>query len=158
MKRFISDYPLNPGLYIAKSKDYFCLVQFIGWYPNIKPKKGIILNNFLNENDEMDTSSRQLQVSKDLLNCISYDRGNREFAELEDYINISPIKQKYNSFSSLSVEDKELLYQKYISLLQKGLSWTYMISIIKMNLNCTQEEALSLINLFDEKRWKEKQL
>ena len=154
-------YPEQPGLYLAQNGKIVCFVQFVGWFPNIQPKKAIMLNNFINASVEEDDSiftakylsNKELLADKDVLNSIAYDRGSWTFSVLPIDFNIFPRWEK-RYCDKLNIPDYKLieLYEEYIRMEQSQISFTKMVSIIKVRCNCSTEDAIKVINMFDEKK------
>ncbi len=153
-------YPEQPGIYLAQNRKLVCVVRFTGWYPNIEPSSGIILNNLIgtsiNENDDVFTAKqlckKDLVADADLLNSIAYDRGDWRFSVLPVNFNEYDVWEKrYCDEIMLPDYKVEELYSEYLRMLQSGISWQKMASVIKIKCNCSTENALSLINKFDQR-------
>ena len=153
-------YPEQPGIYLAQNKKLVCIVRFTGWYPNLTPSCGILLNNLigtsLNEDDSIfiakQLCKKDLLADKDVLNSIAYDRGEWQFSVLPVNFNEFDVWEK-RYCEQIMLPDYKVseLYYEYMRMLQSGISWQKMASVIKVKCNCSTENAIKLINKFDQR-------
>lgn len=153
-------YPEQPGIYLAQNKKLICVVRFAGWYPNLKPVSGIILNNLIGtsigEDDEVfiakQLCKKDLIADKDVLNSIAYDREDWRFAVLPINFNEFDLwERRYCDQIMLPDYKVTELYNEYMRMLQSGISWQKMVSVIKVKCNCNTENAIKLVNEFDKR-------
>jgi len=153
-------FPEQAGTYIAQNNKIVCIVQFVGWYPNLTAKRGLLLNNFMHAQDEEQYDSefiksvlqkKELIADNDVLNSIMYDRGRWLFMLLPvDYGNLPIYRGIYTNSIKLTSDEILELYNIYLKMDQSEISFTKMVSVIKVRCNCTAEAACKLINKFDK--------
>ena len=152
-------FPNQAGTYIAQNDKIICLVQFVGWYPQLEAKRGLLLNNFMHAQDSEKydddfiksvLNKKELIADKDVLNSIMYDRGKWEFLLFPvNYERLPIYRRTYSDFIKLTDYELLDLYSLYIKMDQSEISYTKMVSVIKVRCSCTIEAATKLINKFD---------
>lgn len=154
-------YPEQPGIYLAQNKKLVCIVKFTGWYPNLAPTSGIVLNNLIgtsiDENDELFVAKQicknDVIADKDVLNSIAYDRNDWTFTVLPINFNEFDVwERRYCEHIMLPDYKITEMYYEYLRLLQSGISWAKMVSVIKIRCNCSTQDAIDLVNKFDQQR------
>lgn len=153
-------FPEQAGTYIAQNNKIVCLVQFVGWFPNLIAKRGIMLNNFMHAQDEEQydsnfiksvISKKELIADNDVLNSIMYDRGAWQFMLFPvDYEKLPIYRGIYTNSIKLTSDEILSLYSVYLRMNQSEISYTKMVSVIKVRCNCTVDAAINLINKFDK--------
>lgn len=142
-------FPTTSGTYIAENGKLICLIRIVGWYPTLIIKRCMVINSFMDcENNPIASCSKQ-----DVINSICYDRGKWIFTPLPchfDYGQYDP-----QEITKLIIPDYVLqeLYQKYINMIENGIPFTKMVSVIKTRFACSSDFAVNLINKFDNIRY-----
>lgn len=138
----LKTYPEQAGTYMCSNGMIVCIVKFVGWYPDIQPKDLTIINKYI-----QGAPTKKVD-EKRILQSVSYDRNAWSYEPL--YTTTS------NPFIKEIIQDStiEELYQIYNGMLSNGISWTNMIGVIMARLFCNNEQAVKLINEFDERRTK----
>ena len=106
-------FPNQAGTYIAQNDKIICLVQFVGWYPQLEAKRGLLLNNFMHAQDSEKydddfiksvLNKKELIADKDVLNSIMYDRGKWEFLLFPvNYERLPIYRRTYSDFIKLTI-------------------------------------------------------
>lgn len=152
------DYPNNPCYVLATNGRLLCIVEFAGWFPNVYPKRALVLNDFFGTDvkDEdppgvkQQLNSKKLAASSDVLQSIAYDRNDWQFFSLPVDVTSVLSNEKIKIHNILTNIDEDELRTLYYRLLSAGIPWTKMISIIKVRYNYSSDEALDLIRQFDK--------
>lgn len=151
------EYPNHPCYVLATNDRLLCIVEFAGWYPNVYPKRALMLNEFFGTNTKDEDSpevkqqlnSKKLAASSDVLQSIAFDRNDWNFFNLPVDVTSVLSNEKIKIHNILTNIDEDELRILYYRLLSAGIPWTKMISIIKVRYNYSSDEALDLIKEFD---------
>jgi len=143
----ISEFPIETGTYVAVSKGIIALCKIIGLYPMLEIKEVLNITKFF------DLLEPKTNISdKELKNSLSLDRENWMFFNLKCLTSTDGLKASaFYRECEINYDESLDLFKMYCRLIRDGISGLKMIDIIRVRTNCTRDEALKLVNHFDEK-------